>query len=393
MPFFKPFSLERFFDKHEFSAKYLLCSSDCESVATADILALEPGAQEKFLAQRLGYTETRGEPGLRKAIASLYAETGRKGQGSIPFGNENIIVHSGAEEAILNLYLAMLKPGDRVIVNFPCYQSLSEIPRALGCEVIPWPLQQVPKSGIKNEGTRWTLDPAQLPRLAQDKAKLIVLNMPHNPSGALLTKSEFDAIVDYARKIGAIVLVDEVYRRLEHDPSRLLPSIAEAYENGVALDVLSKHAGLAGLRIGWLASRRTDILDSVAMIKDYNSICSSAPSEVLAGIAVRNLGKLVARNRTIIEGNMKLLRAFFSGYPDFAAWTEPEGGSIAFPCLAGGKGGSDAETMAGRLVAESGVLLLPGKYYGYDESYFRLGYGRANMGEALSRLETWIKKH
>ncbi len=383
MPFFKPFSLERFFDKHEFSARYLLCSSDCETVSTADILALESGAQEKLLAQRLGYTETRGNPALREAIASMY------GAGTAPFSNENIIVHAGAEEAILNLYLALLNPGDRVIVNFPCYQSLSEIPRALGCEVIPWPLQQVPKSGIKNEGLRWTLDPTQLPRLAQDKAKLIVLNMPHNPTGALLTRHEFDAIVDYARKIGAVVLVDEVYRRLEHDLSGQLPSISEAYENGIALDVLSKHSGLAGLRVGWLASRRTDILDSVAIIKDYNSICSSAPSEALAGIAVRNLEKLVARNRGIVGGNMKLLREFFARHPDFASWTEPEGGSIAFPSLTGRK---DAEALADRLVAESGVLLLPGKYYGYDESYFRLGYGRANMPEALEKLEAWLRK-
>jgi len=374
MGFFEPFALERFFAKHEFSARYLLCSSDCESFPVRELLAMEEGAIDRLLDLRLGYTETRGAPSLRAAIASHYA-------GLSP---EAVFVHSGAEEAILNLCMAVLERGDRVVVNFPCYQSLAEIPRALGCDVVPWRLRET--AGTDGKG-RWFLDPGELPGLSGGKARLIVLNAPHNPTGALPTRGEFEAIVAYARMTGAILLVDEVYRRLERDQSLRLPSVCEEYENGVALDVLSKHSGLAGLRIGWLASRRADILDAVAVVKDYNSICASAPSEALAEIAVRNLEPIAARNRAIVARNLVLLDRFFERRPGFARWTPPVAGSVAFPRLTEG---IDAETFAERLVAESGVLLLPGTYYDYDRSYFRLGFGRANMPEALERLETWL---
>jgi len=374
MSFFAPFSLERFFAKHEFSAKYLLCSSDCESLPVRDLLAMEDGALERLLDLRLGYTETRGAPSLRAAIAEHYAG----------LRADSVFVHSGAEEAILNLYMATLKAGDRVVVNYPCYQSLSEIPRSLGCDVVPWELREVADGP---RGARWFLDPDELPRLCGDGAKMIVMNAPHNPTGALPTREEFDAVVAYARKTGALLLVDEVYRRIERDPAARLPSVCEAYENGVALDVLSKHSGLAGLRIGWLASRRADVLDAVAVVKDYNSICSSAPSEALGEIAVRNLEAIAARNRAIVAANLALLDGFFKRRSSFARWTPPSAGSIAFPRLTNG---SDAEALAERLVAESGVLLLPGAYYDYDKSYFRIGFGRANMPEALQRLEEWL---
>ncbi len=374
MAFFRPFALERFFAKHEFSARYLMCSSDCESFPVREILAMEEGSEEHLLDQRLGYTETRGAPSLRAAIADHYAGLSANG----------IVVHSGAEEAILNLCLAMLKPGDEVIVNAPCYQSLAEIPRAMGCAVKFWEFHEV--AGEDGSG-RWFLDPDELPALSAGRAKMIILNAPHNPTGALPTRQEFEKIVSYARSTGAILFIDEVYRRMERDQANRLPSVCDIYENGVALDVLSKHAGLAGLRIGWLASRRADILDAVALVKDYNSICSSAPSELLAEIAIRNLEPIAARNRSIVAHNLALLDDFFRRRPDFARWTEPVAGSIAFPHLSDG---SDSERLAERLVAEAGVLLLPGAYYDYDRSYFRIGFGRANMPEALEKLEAWL---
>lgn len=387
MNFFKPFALERFFAEHEFSARYLLCSSDCESFPVRELLAMERDSIDGLLDLRLGYTETRGAPELRMAIAAQY--------GGLGLGE--VFVHAGAEEAILNLFLAELSPGDTVIVNSPCYQSLAEIPRALGCRVVPWELRRVADGGKE----RWALDPDELPRLAGEPSptggpasgpgfvppKMIVLNAPHNPTGALPTREEFEAVVAYARRWGAVLLVDEVYRRLERDPARRLPAACEAYENGVSLDVLSKHAGLAGLRIGWLASRRRDILDRVAQVKDYNSICSSAPSELLAGIAVRNLERIAARNRGIAAKNLALLDAFFKERPGFASWTLPEGSSIGFPRL---NCGADAEALAVKLVREAGVLLLPGAYYAYDPAFFRVGYGRANMPEALARLSRWL---
>lgn len=375
MSFFPPFKLERFFAEHEFSTPYLLCSSDCETIEVRELLAMESGAAEGLAAQRLGYTESRGAPELRADIARLYAS----------LGAESIIIHAGAEEAILNLCLATLSAGDRVAVNSPCYQSLAEIPRSLGCEVAPWSLR--PEKG------RWFLDPDELARILERPTKLVVLNMPHNPTGALMRPDEFARVVELCRRSGTLLLVDEVYRYLELGEGRRLPAACEAYENGVSLNVLSKSAGLAGLRLGWLATRRGDVLDAVATVKDYNSICSSAPSEFLAGIAVRNLERLYSRNLGILRRNLALAGALFARRPGFASWVEPEGGSIAFPRLgpdAIARFGPDAEALALALAKEAGVLLLPGKYYDYDAAHFRMGFGRANCPEAMARLEAWL---
>lgn len=387
MAFFQPFRLERFFAAHEFSARYLLCSSDCESLSLKELLALEPEAEEALLSLRLGYTESRGKPELRRAIAGLYSAAG--------LGTEEVLVHAGAEEGILNLCLATVKAGDHVVVNFPCYQSLAEIPRALGAAVDPWP--------YRIEGEGWRLDPEELHRLLRPKTRLVILNSPHNPTGALMGRAEFDRVVELCREAGALLLVDEVYRYLERDEARRLPAACEAYENGISLNVLSKSAGLAGLRIGWLATKRRDILDEVALVKDYNSICASGPSELLAEIAVRQMPRLVERNRRICEANLRLLEAFFARHPDFASWLSPEGGSIAFPRLGtrvgrdfpsqtGEGSGADAEGLALALLEDTGVLLLPGAYYSYAPEHFRLGYGRANLPEALARLEAWVEQ-
>jgi len=378
MSFFQPFRLERFFAEHEFSARYLLCSSDCETVETRELLAMEEGAAEAYLGQRLGYTETRGDPRLREDIARLYRG----------IGAGDVFVHAGGEEAILNACVAILSAGEHVVVNAPCYQSLAEIPRALGCAVSPWQ--------FRSESGRWFLDPDELKRLLRPRTRLVILNTPHNPTGALLGRDEFNRIVELCRASGCLLLVDEVYRYLETDESRRLPAVCEAYENGVSLNVLSKSAGLAGLRIGWIATRRADILDAIAVVKDYNSICSSAPSEFLAGVALRSFERLVARNRSIISSNLELLREFFGRRSDFAQWNEPEGGSIAFPRLVGGGAegaGIDAEEVALRILRDAGVLLLPGAYYGYDPSHFRIGFGRANMPTALAELDAWIERN
>jgi aspartate/methionine/tyrosine aminotransferase len=369
MSFFLPFALERFFAEYEFSARYLLSSSDCETMSTRELLALEPGAETRYLDLRLGYTETRGDPALRADIARLYEG----------LGPESIIVHAGAEEAILDFCLGLLSPGDHAIVNFPCYQSLSEIPRALGCAVDPWPLRE--------EGGRWAFDVGALSRLLGPKTKLVILNAPHNPTGALPTLEEFDAIVALCAKAGAILFSDEVYRYLEHDPARRLPAACDAYENGVSLNVLSKSAGLAGIRIGWLATRRADILDAVAAVKDFGTICSSGPSEFLAGVAVRHFDRLVERSRSTIAANLALLEGFFARRRGFVAWTAPEGGSVGFPRFVGG---GDAEALSRRLVAESGVMILPGSCYSYDPAGFRIGFGRRSLPEALAAFEDWL---
>jgi aspartate/methionine/tyrosine aminotransferase len=358
-----PFALERFFAKYEFQTEYLLASSDCESRPIADLLALEPGAVEALGRVWLGYTESEGAPFLREAIGSLYR------------GAPGVLVCAGAEEAIFAYAQALLGPGDHVVVVEPCYQSLAELPRSLGCELSRWPLRA--------EGGSWRLDPDELATLVRPDTKLVVVNSPHNPTGFRFERGAFERVVAIARRAGARLLSDEVYRGLDHGPGAAPPPACELYERATSVGVMSKAYGLAGLRIGWLASHDREALAGAAAIKDYTTICSSAPSEFLAALALRHGAALIAQSLALVSANLDLVRAAFAREGSPFAWLEPAAGPVAFPGL---RGGLDDAAFCARLAERHGVLLAPGSLFGRP-GHVRVGFGRANARAALARLE------
>jgi aspartate/methionine/tyrosine aminotransferase len=365
-----PFKLERYFARYEFSARYLLCSSDCESWTVADLLNLEPGADEGLKRHWLGYTESPGAPSLRAEISRIY--TG--------IGPEQVLVHSGAEEAIFLCMHAVLGPGDHVIVHWPCYQSLFEIARSIGCEVTFW--EGRPENG-------WALDLDELKRMLRPNTRLIVVNTPHNPTGWLMPQPDYRALNELAQEHGIVLFSDEVYRELEYDPADRLPSACDINPGAVSLGVMSKSYGLAGLRIGWIATRNAQVYARMATLKDYTTICNSAPSEYLSELALRHRAQLVERNLEIIRGNLSLLDTFFITHADRFAWVRPHAGPIAFPRLLAG----DVDAFCDELVHESGVLLLPGSMYDHPGDHFRIGFARKNMPQALARLEEFLDPH
>ncbi|MCE5256261.1 MAG: aminotransferase class I/II-fold pyridoxal phosphate-dependent enzyme [Spirochaetaceae bacterium] len=372
-----PFKLERYFAQHEFSARFLLCTSDCESMTVGELLALDQDKDSNTIeldSTWLGYTESRGNPALRQTIGGLYEG----------IDADAVLLHSGAEEAILNFCLATIESGDPVIVNTPCYQSLQEIPRSLGASVMPWQL--------RNNGKRWELDLACLGAMLEKTSKppLVILNMPHNPTGALMSREEFAELIRLCRLHGATLLMDEVYRYLERDAAERLPAACEAYEKAVSLSVLSKAWGLAGLRIGWLASKDSQLLDKVASVKDYNSICASAPSETLALAAVRQTAVITAKNRQLCAQNTALFRQFFEKHENYFGWIPPVAGSVAFPWIRNCTAQASADRLARELLEDTGILLLPGSHYSFDPAYFRIGLGRAATGEALGLFDAWL---
>ncbi len=363
-----PFKLERFFARYEFKVKYLMCSSDCESLSIGDLLAIEPGAEEGLKRHWLGYTESPGAPSLRKEISRIYKS----------IQAEQILVHNGAEEAIFLFMHAVLNPGDHVIVHWPCYQSLSEIARSIGCEVTKWEARPENK---------WALDLDELKGSLRNKTRAIIVNTPHNPSGYLMPRSDYEALATLAQEKGILLFSDEVYRELEYDPADRLPSACDLNPHAVSLGVMSKAYGLAGLRIGWIATKNTYVLARMAALKDYTTICSSAPSEYLAELALRHREMIAGRNLQIIQHNLSLLETFFSAHEDRFEWVCPKAGPIAFPRLLGG----DVEKFCDSLVKRTGVLLLPGTMYDHPGNHFRVGFARRNMPEALEKLEGFLE--
>ena len=365
------FELERFFARYEFAVRHLLCASDVEGWPMADLLALadaETAALWRDL--RLGYTEAPGHPLLRAEIATLY-------DGIAP---EDVLVFSGAEEAIFVAANLLLGPGDHAVVAWPAYQSLHEVARAAGADVTLHELR--PETG-------WAIDLDLLRRQVTSRTRLIVLNVPNNPTGAVPDPATYLAISDLAADAGATLLVDEVYRFLEHDGTGRLPAGADLGPHAVSVGVMSKSFALAGLRIGWLATHDAGLLDRAARFKDYTTICASAPAEILSLVALRARDRVLARSRGIVDANLAMLDAFFERHADRVGWVRPRGGPVGFPEL---RAGVPVDRFAEELLAAEGVLIAPGSIFGHPGNHFRLGFGRTDLPVALAGLERFLAR-
>ena len=366
------FALERYFARWEFAAEHLLCASDVQAVPMADLLAMaDDETRALWDGLQLGYTESTGHPLLRREIASLYDT----------IDADEVLTFAGAEEAIFCLMNVLAGPGDHVIVTWPGYQSLYEVARAAGADVTLHELR---------EAHGWAIDVDELRRQVTPATRMIVVNLPHNPTGMLADRATFDEVVAIAAEAGAHLLVDEVYRGLEFDERERLPAGADAVPLGISLGVMSKSYAMAGLRIGWLATHDRDLLARVAAFKDYTTICSSAPSEILALMGLRARDRVLARSRGIVAANLERLDAFFDDWADRFTWVRPRAGSIGYPRLT--VPGVRIDDWAAELVETEGVLLLPGSQLGDPGNHFRLGFGRTDLPEALDRLEGFARK-
>jgi aspartate/methionine/tyrosine aminotransferase len=299
-------------------------------------------------------------------------------------GADDVLTCAGAEEGVYVTMRVLLRPDDHMIVIWPGYQSSYQVAQSMGCDVelIPLTLTLSPWRGS------WNLDLDALRREIRPNTKLIATNFPHNPTGALLTHDEWRQVMAIAREANCWLFSDEVYRWSEYDPADRLVTAADAYNKGISLGVMSKSFALAGLRIGWLACQDRDFLTAARHYKDYTSLCNSAPSEVLALIALRAKDAVIERSLNLIQGNLTRVEHFMAAHADRFDWLPPNAGSIAFPRLLGD---ASIEQFADELVRSEGVLLLPGSVYDYPGNHFRLGLGRANLPEALERLERFIR--
>jgi len=364
-----PFKLERFFAKYEFKVRYLLSSSDCESLGMAELIQMAaPESLEIWQALRLGYTESPGHPLLRSEVARLYRQ----------ITPENVLV-AAPEEAIFVAMQTMLKPGEHVIVVSPVYQSLYEIARSIGCNVTPWKLEP--------EGNGWRLDIEKLESSLTNRTRLLVINFPHNPTGHTLTRNELEAITDLARKRDLYVFSDEMYRLLEPEPALQLPAMCDIYEKGISLSGLSKSFALPGLRVGWLATQESALIERWLAFKDYTTICNSAPSEILGMIALQNKERILRRSIDIVRVNTAIAEKFFAGHQDRFDWFKPQAGSVAFPKWLGA---GSVEQFCEAVLDKQGVMIVPGSLFDYPGRHFRIGLGRKNLKEALERVSAFL---
>ncbi len=364
-----PFQLERYFARYEFSARFLLCSSDCDGLAVQWLLArADEQCGRLWRDLRLGYTESSGLPLLREQVARLYRTI-------VP---DQVLIAAPEEGIFLALH-ALLAPGDHVICMFPGYQSLYAIAGSIGCQVSSW---------MPDENAGWRFELGFLDEAVRPNTKLLIINSPHNPTGSSLAQADLNGIIAFARERGIYVFADEMYRLLEHDPVDRLPPACDLYDRAISLFGMSKTFGMAGVRLGWVVTQDQAALAAMAQLKDYTTICSSAPSEILSLIALRIADEIVAMHLARIRRNLELLDAFFARRRSLATWVRPRAGTIGFPRL---NLASSSFAFCERLVSDAGVLLLPSSVYEYDDRHVRIGFGRENMPEALAALDRYIE--
>lgn len=369
------FRLETYLAHWEFAARFHMTASDAESMSLADLLSLaEPADRQAFENLWLGYVPTFGGVALRQAVASTYATV----------SPDNVLAFAGGGEAIYVALHALLGPNDHAIVVTPTYQSLETVTQSL-CSV----------TGIAlDPDTGWKLDLDEIRDRVKRNTKLIAINFPNNPTGKLLSPAEFNELTKICREHGLWLLSDEVYRLIERSPSLRLPAAVDHYERGLSISVVSKVYGLPGLRIGWIAAQDHDLLQRMERIKHYLSICNSGPGEALAIIALKARERILDRNRTLINANLKCVGEFFTDFSDLFEWETPDAGTVAYPRY---KGADGVETFARRLVEEANVLLLPASIFRSEltplpEDRFRIGYGRSYVPAGLEAMRDWLAK-
>jgi aspartate/methionine/tyrosine aminotransferase len=372
----RDFALEVYFSKWEFAAKYNMTGSDGENLRLPELLSYaSPEDRAHFDNVNLGYTETFGAPALRAEIAKTYDTV----------QPEHLLCFAGAEEGIYVVMKVLLQPDDHAIVITPNYQAAETVPLSI-CAV----------TGVALDIDRnWDLDVQKIRDAIRPNTKLLAINFPNNPTGKIIPHQTLNEIISLCRDHNIWLFSDEVYRLIERDPALRLPQIVDVYEKGISLNVMSKAYGLPGLRIGWLACKDRDILVRFERYKHFLSICNSAPSEILAIIALKAREQILTKNRAIIRSNLAALNAFFAAYPRLFDWQEPDGGCVGFIRYRGTDG---VEAFTTRLVEEAGVLFLPSSIYHSDltavpANCLRVGFGRSLVPDGIIALRNWMGRN
>ena len=366
---FVPFDLERWQSTWEKRVRFNLAESGVHAFTVAEFLDLTGAAAAEVLDIHLGYNQSDGSSGLRRAIASLYPGT----------SDEHVTVTVGSAEANFALCWTLIEPGDHVVVITPTYMQIPGLARNFGASVTAVPLRQ--EAG-------WRLDPAELERAVRPGTKLVVVTNPNNPTGRVLSLGEREAIVTSAASVGAWLLADEVYQGAEREAAETR-SFWGAGDRVLVVNGLSKAYGLPGLRIGWIVSS-AEFKHDILLRHDYTVIGPTPTSDRLATLAVQHRDAVLRRTHKIIGGNYPVLAEWLDGFGDRVTWQAPDSGAIA---LARYRGGPDSVTLVEQVRSANDVLLAPGAHFGI-EGAIRFGFGNAEaeLEAALAVLEPTLRE-
>lgn len=359
---FERMTIEDWFDTHQFNVKYDIGESAVR-FHTLDALNISLDEVE------LRYGHHTGDPGLREVIAADYP--------GLDAGQ--VLVTSGAGEAIFCIFTALLKPGDHVIVEHPNYPQLYTVPQGLGCEVDLLTLRFE---------DQFRPDFDKLEAMIKADTRMICFTHPNNPAGSMITPAQLQRLAVMAEKHDCILLFDETYAALDFDQT--LPSAAALSPNVVIVSGMSKSYGLPGIRIGWLATTNQAILDQVLIVREQVTITNNALGEYIAKDVLERKHEFLNRAREQIETNKTIVTDWINDR-DYIEWVYPEVGVVAFPRFTID---IDPEEAYRKLAVEQATFVVPGRVFEYDNRYFRLGFGslQEHIHQGLKRLDTVVEE-
>jgi aspartate/methionine/tyrosine aminotransferase len=369
----EPFGVEMWMNEYETRCAYNLAETCVESLTVAQLLDIA-GAGDSYsddlLGMHLTYGAIEGSERLRAAIAALYSR-------QTP---ANVLVTHGAIGANALVHQALVEPGDRVVTMVPTYQQHYSIPASIGADVRLLRLRE--KNGFLPD-----LD--ELRALVGSRAKLIAFSNPNNPAGSLMDAAMLGEITEIARRAGAHILADEVYRGLDQQGSGTTASIADIYEAGISTGSMSKAFSLAGLRLGWLVAP-PEVIASVSVHRDYNTISVGMIDDYFASLALENKDAILTRSREIVRGNLVILDEWVTAHP-LVNYVKPRSGTTA---LLGYDLEVPSRQLCVELVDQTGVMLTPGSALDV-EGYLRIGYANNPkiLADGLARLGDFLTAH
>ncbi|KAJ5341688.1 hypothetical protein N7541_010812 [Penicillium brevicompactum] len=386
------FAVEEWMDTYETTAKHNLAETCSASISLNDLLALSPKDNLIDFSQKQVYGAIRGTEALRTNIANLYSPSSESQDG--PVSAEGVLVTNGAIQANFLALYTNVGPGDHVICQYPTYQQLYSVPESFGAEVSLWRSEEV---------HGWGMDLQKLKDLVKSNTKMIILNNPQNPTGAVLRREELQGVVDIAREHGIMIHSDEVYRPLFHSldaEQDVPPSILEfGYQNIVATGSMSKAFSLAGIRLGWIASPNSNIIEACATTRHYTLISVGQIDDSVATHALSRpcVDNLLRRNVQLARENLAALDAFIGEFSWAVKWTRPKAGTTAFLKFVNREGNAiDDVEFCKRLQEKTGAMLVPGsRCFGGDvdfRGYVRMGYVPENevMVDGLNALKNFM---
>lgn len=367
----KPFAVEEWMNAWEVGAKYNIAETCVDSISMNELFELTGEDKTEFLnrlcARRLSYGDIEGLPEFRKGVCGLYKT----------LNIENIVPTHGASGANHHVFYSLISPGDRVVSIMPTYQQLYSIPESYGADV------QILHLSKENN---YLPDLEKLRRLVTPKTKMICINNPNNPTGALMSEQMLREIVEIARSADAWILCDEVYRHLSQEDG-WCPSIVDLYEKGISVSSMSKVFSLAGLRLGWIATHDMSVVKSCLSHRDYNLVSCGVFDEMLAAAALKHRDKLLERSRKIVRENLQILDDWVSSEPHIS-YVKPKAGTTALVYY-------DLDISSYEFCEEmykkTGAFVTPGDCFEVPHS-MRIGYayGKQDLIDGLKAISEYI---